>query len=503
MNGAGGCGAAFDGLETRRRYDPADRAPRERAASPRMRLDPVQRLRSIGAAFDACDVRHGAVLSFHHHLRDGDAVLNAVLREAGARGLRDLTVAASSIFPVHAPLVAAMEAGVVTRVATDYIKGPAADAVLRGALAGPLLLQSHGGRARAVASESLAIDAAFVAASRADRYGAATGGLGRAACGPLGYPMVDVDHARAVVVLAEEIQDRPLVDPEIPADCVDVLVQIPSIGDPTGLATGALTPAGDGAAQALAEVVAAAVAALGRFEDGFSFQTGAGGPPLAAAAAIGAEADRRGVAGAFVAGGLTAAHVDLVRRGLFRDALSVQSFDLAAVASFAADPWHRAMSAAEYASPLHPDPAAHRLSLVVLGAAEVDAGFNVNVTLGGDGRLIGGPGGHQDTAAGAALTIIATRLCAGGFPKLVRQVGCVTTPGQDVDLIVTEGGVAVNPDSAHLVAPLRRAGLQVVSVDALIAQAAAAAARPPVGPRCGRGGQVFLEYRDGSIIDAL
>ena len=73
--------------------------------------------RETDAAFPACEIRSGATLSFHHHLRNGDQVLNSVLAVAAARGLTDLTVAASSLFPVHAPLVEHMRRGVVLKPA--------------------------------------------------------------------------------------------------------------------------------------------------------------------------------------------------------------------------------------------------------------------------------------------------------------------------------------------------------------------------------------------------
>ncbi len=55
-------------------------------------------------AIVAAGLRDGMTVSFHHHLRNGDAVLNAVMAEIAALGLCDIHVAASSVFPVHGPL---------------------------------------------------------------------------------------------------------------------------------------------------------------------------------------------------------------------------------------------------------------------------------------------------------------------------------------------------------------------------------------------------------------
>src|SRR6516164_8237817 len=67
-------------------------------------------LANIRSALAAGDVRDGAMLSFHHHLRNGDHVMNLVLIEAARMGLRDLRIAPSSNFPVHEPLVALLNA---------------------------------------------------------------------------------------------------------------------------------------------------------------------------------------------------------------------------------------------------------------------------------------------------------------------------------------------------------------------------------------------------------
>src|SRR5690349_21708755 len=86
----------------------------------------------IRAAIEKCGLDSGCTVSFHHHLRNGDGVLNQVMKEIARLGLRDVTVAASSIFPVHAPLVEHIKNGVVTGIVTGYMVGPVADAVAAG-----------------------------------------------------------------------------------------------------------------------------------------------------------------------------------------------------------------------------------------------------------------------------------------------------------------------------------------------------------------------------------
>jgi citrate lyase subunit alpha/citrate CoA-transferase len=458
-------------------------------------------LSALEDAFDACEIADGAVLSFHHHLRNGDAAIGAVLDCAARRGLRDLGVAATSLFPVHGGLAEHMRAGVVTRLWTSYMSGPAATAVSRGALDTVAVMQSHGGRARAAAQGELPIDVAFIAAPASDRAGNLTGAVGAAACGPLGYPQTDAAHARRVVALVQEVHDGPLPRCEIAGDRVHFAIARQRIGDPAGIASGSTRIASDPVSLQIAARAAEVVAAAGLLRDGLSLQTGAGGASLAAVSAIGARMRAADVRGSFLSGGVCGAHVALAREGLFREIFDVQCFDQEAVESYRRDPWHHGISAARYASPLDPDPIAARLDVMVLGASEIDRDFNVNVTTAGDGAIIGGPGGHPDTAAGARLSIVTTRLNAGGYAKVVDRVGVVTTPGEDVDVLVTEVGVAVNPRREALEARLRDAGLPLLPIDRMVRLAAERQTRERARP-CGRI-VARLEDRRGGVRDVV
>jgi citrate lyase subunit alpha / citrate CoA-transferase len=463
-----------------------------------------KRLKSIAAAFAACEIRDGATLSFHHHLRNGDGVLNCVLDAAAQLGLRHLTVAASALFPVHAPLVGHIRSGVVSRVCASTIYGPLAEFVSRGGLAIPVLMYTHGGRARCIESGELHVDVAFVGAPAADRCGNINGVSGRAACGPLGYAVADVEHADWVVAVTDELVPYPACPIEISQDRVDYVVVVDSIGDPKQIVSGTTRVTTSPLGLKIAESAARVIEASGLLIDGFSFQTGAGGVSLAAAAALRQIMVGRGVRGSFAAGGITGSLVEMFDAGLFRCLFDVQAFDLNAVASYRKSEAHQGMSASLYANPHNRGCVAHQLDTVILGAAEVDLDFNVNVTSGTDGVILGGSGGHADTAAGAKLTVITTRLAAGTFPKIVDKVTTRTTPGETVDVVVTEAGVAVNPGRPELKDRFKAAGLNVMGIDALqaMAEKEAGGARP--APTISRDRIVaVVEYRDGTIIDVV
>lgn len=485
-------------------YAGACRPPPARRAdgvAPPPRGDAGKQLADLAAAFDACGIRDGATLSFHHHLRNGDAVLNRVMAEATRRGLRNLTVAASALFPVHAPLVAHIASGVVGRIVTAYMSGPVADAVSRGRLPRPVVMQTHGGRARAIEAGELPIDVAFIAAPAADRMGNLNGVDGRAACGVLGYAMVDALHARQVVAVTDHLMPFPLCPIDIAQDQVDFVVRVDSIGDPNGILSGTTRPTADPVGLGIAADATRVIEASGLLGPEFSFQTGAGGVSLAVAAQLRETMRRLGVQGAFAAGGVTGMLCGMLEEGLFRTILDVQCFDLQSVDSYRRDPRHMAMSASLYANPHARGTVAHALDAMILGAAEVDLDFNVNVTTGHDGRILGGSGGHADTADGAKLAIVTTRLAAGGAPKIVERVGCVTTPGATVDVVVTEAGIAVNPRRADLRRRLADAGIALASIEAL--RRAAGPASAPPAPRPDGRVVAVVEYRDGTVIDLV
>lgn len=471
-------------------------------ALPRDARNANKLLPDLNAAFEACDVRDGATLSFHHHLRDGDAVLNAVMAVAAQRGLNDLKIAPSSIFGVHGPLAEHIERQVITGISTSYIVGPAARAVSRGLLATPAVMQTHGGRARAIEAGELVIDVAFIAAPSADDYGNINGTEGRAACGTMGYAVADARFARKVVAVTDNLVPYPACPIAISQDHVDFVVQVPCIGDPAGIASGTTRATDDPGGLAIAATAAQVIEASGLLVDGFSFQTGAGGISIAAARALRGIMERKGVRGSFAAGGITGHIVEMLEAGLFRSLLDVQCFDLEAVGSFRRNRAHQQMSASMYGNPCNRGAVVDRLDAMVLGATQVDLDFNVNVTTSSHGILMGGSGGHADTAAGSKLALVTTRLTAARHPKIVERVTTITTPGKTIDAVVTEAGVAVNPRRGDLAERLRQAKVPLVSIEELAAKSTGKSAMRTVRHENGKV-VARMQYRDGTIVDEV
>ncbi|OWW18115.1 citrate lyase subunit alpha, partial [Noviherbaspirillum denitrificans] len=352
-------------------------------------------------------------------------------------------------------------------------------------------------------SGELKIDVAFIAAPAADACGNLNGTDGPSACGTLGYAMVDAAHARCVVAVTDNLVPFPASPADITQDQVDLVVRVDAIGNPAGIVSGTTRATSDPMGLKIAATAGQVIAASGLLADGFSFQTGAGGISLAVAAEVRTLMHARGIRGSFASGGITGYIVDMLDEGLFNALLDVQCFDLKAVASYRCNPSHLCMSASMYANPHARGAVVEQLDVMVLGAAEIDLDFNVNVATGSDGVIIGGSGGHADAAAGAKLAMVTTKLNAGGFAKIVDRVTTVTTPGETVDVLVTEEGVAVNPRRADLRERLLAHGVRVVEIGALRKVASARATTDALIAAGGGRVVAVVEYRDGTVIDVV
>ncbi|MDF2674327.1 MAG: citF [Clostridiales bacterium] len=459
-------------------------------------------LKSIREAILECGLKNGMTISFHHHLRNGDYILNMVLEEVANAGFKDIKVAASSIFPIHAPLVRHIEKGVVTGIYADYISGPVAEAISIGLMKNPVIMHTHGGRPRAIEAGDLHIDVAFIGAPTCDTYGNINGVEGKAACGALGYAVPDAMYADRVVAITDNLVDYPACPIEISQEYVDFIVKVDSIGDPKGIVSGTTKITKDPVGLIIAKTAAKVIDASGLLKEGFSFQTGAGGTSLAVAAYVRDMMKKKSIKGSFAAGGTTGYIVEMLEEGLFRSLFDVQCFDLKAIESYRKNETHMGMSASMYGNPHNKGAVVNLLDVMILGATEIDKNFNVNVTTGSSGVIMGGSGGHSDTAAGAKLSIVVTQLVKGRLPIVVDDVTTITTPGESIDVVVTERGVAVNPIREDLIEKLNAAGIETMTIEALKSIAEEMTGVPEKIQTEDKIVAV-VEYRDGTVIDVV
>ena len=461
---------------------------------------------SLEEAIRRTGLRDGMTISFHHHFRNGDYIVNMVVDKLAEMGYKNLTLAASSLSSIHAPLIRHIQNGVITRIETSGLRGELAEAISSGLMEQPVVFRSHGGRAYAIETGELKIDVAFLGAPSCDPSGNANGysrdESGSISCGSLGYAKVDAVYADQVVILTNHIVPYPNAPFAIAENDVDYIVEVDQIGDPAGIMSGATRFTKNPKELLIARTAADVIEASGKFENGFSMQTGSGGASLAVTRFLREKMLAKNICASFALGGITGSMVDMHEEGLIKKLLDVQSFDLQAAESLKNNHFHQQISASYYASPGNPGTAVNQLDFVILSALEIDISFNVNVLTGSDGKIRGAVGGHPDTADGAEIAIVVAPLVRGRIPTVVRKVNTIVTPGSTVDILVTDQGVAVNPVRTDLIERLSHAGLPLCTIEQLQKKAESIVGVPdPIHYSEKIVG--IVAYRNNTVIDVI
>ena len=133
------------------------------------------KLCTLEEAIRRSGLKDGMTISFHHHFRAGDKVVNMVVDKLAEMGFKDLHLAASSLQDVHKPLIEHIKNGVITKISTSGLRGDLAKEISHGLMKEPVVFRSHGGRGSAIANGDLHIDVAFLGASSSDYSGNACG----------------------------------------------------------------------------------------------------------------------------------------------------------------------------------------------------------------------------------------------------------------------------------------------------------------------------------------
>lgn len=90
----------------------------------------------------------------------------------------------------------------------------------------------------------------------------------------------------------------------------------------------------------------------------------------------------------------------------------------------------------------------------------------------------------------------------GRIPCIVDEVTTLVTPGQTVDVVVTEYGIAVNPARPEIAERLRAAGLKLVRLEDLRDRALSIIGTPAPLPFGDKVVGVVMN-RDGSVMDVI
>lgn len=489
----------FKGVYAYDNFEYKKGAPKVRALSDPKRSKLVK---DIHEALVKCGIKDGDVISFHHHFREGDYVVNMVMDEIHKMGIKDITISASSLGKANDPIVPYIEDGTITEIQSSGVRGKIGEAISEGKLKRLATMRSHGGRVRAIESGEVHIDIAFIGAPTADEYGNLRALGGKNDCGVLSYAAIDAEYADKVVAITDTLVPFPNIPASISMVNVDYVCVVDSIGNSAKIATGAAKPTTDLRKLMMADYCTKFVINTPYFKEGFSYQTGVGGASIASTISLGKIMEERGIHMGLGLGGITTPMCDLLQKGLINKIVDTQDFDLGAIESIRNNPNHIEITASEYADPFNKGAYVNKLDFVILASLEVDVNFNCNVVVGSDGVITGAQGGHPDTAAGAKCTIVIAPLLQGRIPVICSKVTTVTTPGESVDVVITDYGVAINPRRKDLIECMKGVDLPFTTIEKLRDTAYKIAGEPEevkfdnkvVG---------IIEYRDGTIMDVV
>ena len=455
----------------------------------------------LKTALKNAGLRDGMTISTHHHFRNGDKVAIPLFAAASELGVKDLRWFPSASFPCHAPIIDHLQRGVIHHI-EGSMNGPLGDYCSTGKMRGMGVLRSHGGRWRAIQDGDVHIDIAVIAAPTADPFGNANGVTGPSACGLLGFALADSIYADHVIVATDNPVPFPCIPWQIQGNNVDQVVVMDSVGDPSKIVSGTtqLTKSPD--RLMIAEMTANFIREAGIMKDGFSFQAGAGGTALAFAIFLKEMMIGAGVKARFIRGGSTKYLVEMLEEGLTDYILDGQTFDLDGVRSMRENPRHQDTSPFTSYNFHGKGNFASMLDATILGATEVDVDFNANVVTHSDGRLLHGIGGWQNFLAGKCV-ILPIPAVRDRIPVIVDRVTTVCGPGELIDVIVTERGIAINPKRTDLLEATKGSALPIRPIQDLKNEVEQMCGGAPAPPKLGEKVVAAIEWVDGTVIDCV
>ncbi|MEW5924759.1 MAG: citrate lyase subunit alpha, partial [Candidatus Zixiibacteriota bacterium] len=466
-------------------------------------------------------ITDGDTISYPHYYRTGDLGLKMVVEKLRQTGKRDIKIYGNAFFDNVDPwLIDAIHDGIITGLyGNPYRK--LGECITAGDLLPAVSVGfSHGNRVRKLQTGEIGIKVAFAPVPIADVYGNANGLLGKPEqlCGPVGLVAADTEYAEYVCLLAGTISETVVLPTPITMGRVDFVIPVDCPGLNAGIGSGTIDM--DKARSnpfntMVADNVTKVIKASGVVKNDFGFQVGSGAGLLILENIRNMLLEEK-IRANFAIGGCTMMHVDMLDDGTLYQLMHGQLFQPSPhmFESLLNHPRHHEIDVNYYASVASKECAVNLLDLAVLSTLEVDLDFNLNTVCAG-GRIIGGIGGGQDVAAGAELTIIFMPLATGkngkGFPKVVEKVYTRTTPGEVIDVIVTEEYAVVNPKSPsrYKQAIIDRAeefGVNLVSIEELHRKSFDRAHEfgdiPPTGETTDEVVHL-IEWRDGTLLDVI
>jgi citrate lyase subunit alpha/citrate CoA-transferase len=445
-------------------------------------------------------LKNGSVISTHHHFRNGDLIAGQIFEIAHSLGIKELVWFPSASFECHQSLIKFLEDGTIHHI-EGSMNGSLGRFASEGNMNGTGVLRSHGGRYQAIQDGEIVIDIAVIAAPTADAFGNATGDRGPAACGSLGFALADSQYASKVIVATDNLVPFPCVPWQIQGNNVDYVVVVDQVGIPEKIVSGTTEITKSPDRLLIAELTAKFCNEAGIIYDGFSFQAGAGGTALSIGVYFADILRKRGIKARFARGGSNKFLVQMLEEGLVDYILDGQTFDLEGVRSMRENAGHVSTNPFTSYNYHGKGNFASMLDVVVLGATEIDVNFNANVVTHSDGMLLHGIGGWQNCLF-AKCTILPVPLFRDRIPVIRDEVTTICGPGELIDVIVTERGIAINPLRKDLIEKMKMSSLPIKTVHQLKEEAEAICGIPEK-PKFTENPVAIVKWVDGTVIDTV
>lgn len=455
---------------------------------------------SLKEALVKAGLKDGMTISTHHHFRNGDLISKQIFEIAAELGVKNLRWYPSASFPCQAGLIKYLEDGTINRI-EGSMNGALGRFCSEGKMQGLGVLRSHGGRYTAVQDGEVKIDIAVIAAPTADAFGNANGVDGDAACGLLGFALADSQYADKVIVVTDNLVPFPCIPWQIHGNYVDYTVVVDQVGIPEKIISGTTQITKSPDRLMIAEMTANFCDQAGIVKNGFSYQAGAGGTALSIGNYFAEMLKERKMKARFIRAGSNKYPVQMLEDGLVDYILDGQTFDLEGVRSMRENPGHINTSPFTSYNYHGKGNFASMIDVVILGATEVDVNFNANVVTHSDGQLLHGIGGWQNCLF-SKCTILPIPLFRDRIPVIVDEVTTLCGPGDLIDVIVTERGIAINPKRIDLIEKMKGSDLPIKTIEELKADAEKICGKPQ---KLELDDEIVavIKWVDGTIIDSV
>ncbi len=455
---------------------------------------------SLKEALQRAGLKDGMTISTHHHFREGDLVANKVFDCASELGIKNLCWFPSASFSCHSYLIKYLEDGTISHI-EGSMNGPLGRYCSEGKMRKTAVLRSHGGRFQAIQDGEVKIDIAVIGAGCADAFGNANGVIGPSSSGSLGFAVADAQYADKVIVMTDNMVPFPCIPWQIQGNYVDYTVVVDKVGIPEKIVSGTTEVTKSPDRLLIAELTARFCDVTGIIHDGFSFQAGAGGTALAVGNYFADIMRKKKIRARFARGGSNKYLVNMLEEGLVEYILDGQTFDLDGVRSIRDNPRHVMTSPFSSYNYHGKGNFASMIDVVILGATEIDMNFNANVVTHSDGYLLHGIGGWQNCLFGKNV-ILPVPLFRDRIPVIRDEVTTVCGPGELIDVVITERGIAINPLRTDLIEKVSGSGLPLKTIEQLKKEAEEICGKP-AKPGFTDRIVAAVKWVDGTVIDVV